>query len=93
MISSVQLRVVSKCCLLLRADVALIFVLRFFPSLAFSSVNSGSPSLHSADDNCILEKLEFVGDRIVEENQEFCMEGEYVLDELAESFMVGNHKF
>ena len=48
---------------------------------------------HSADDNCILGKLEFVGDRIVEENQEFCMEGEYVLDELAESFMVGNHKF
>ena len=70
----------------------LIFPL-FLPVLTTLSV-SNSSSLQSADDNCILEKLEFVEDCIVEENHEFCsMEGENILDELAESFMVGNHKF
>ena len=38
--SSVQLRVVSKCCHLLHANIVLIFVLCFFPSLAFLLVNS-----------------------------------------------------
>jgi hypothetical protein len=97
LIDSVRLRVVSKCCRLLRADVVLIFVLRFFPNLAFSSVNSSSSFLHSADKGKdILGKFVLVGGRIVEENHEFCsMEEEYILDEVegeaAES--VGNHNF
>jgi hypothetical protein len=89
---SVRLRVASEHFRFLRDIIVLIFFF-FSPVLATLSV-SNSSSLHSADDNCILGKLEFVGDRIVEENQEFCsLEGEYVLDEPAESFMVGNHKF
>src|SRR2546429_9447958 len=92
MTCSVRLRVASEHFHFLRDIIVLIFPL-FSPVLTTLSV-SNSSSLHSADNNCILEKLEFVGDRIVEENHEFCsMEGEYVLDELAESSTVGNHKF
>ena len=96
-----RLSVLSECCRFLRAAVAFGIFLHFWLALAFSSMASGSSSLHAADEDCvdgknILGELLLIGGQLVEENHEFCrMEGEYVLEEVegktTKSVSVGNH--
>ena len=95
MTTSVRLRVSSECFRFVRAFVELAFL--FLPVLTFSSMWSSSFSLH-IDCKDILGKFVLVGDRIVEENHEFCsVEREHILDEvegeLSELVIIGNHNF